>query len=146
MKVGFTGTRDGLTCEQHAALCEWVKARKVTEFHHGCCVGADSEAFDVFHKWAPGVKIVAHPPESNAMVSGNALEFSDEKRERAPYLDRNRNIVNSCEVLVACPKGEEERRSGTWQCVRYGRRQGKTVYIVWPSGIITVENTGCGVS
>lgn len=148
MKIGFTGTRDGLTCEQHAALCEWVKTRKVTEFHHGACVGADCEAFDVFHQWAPGVKIVAHPPENNSLVSGNALEFSHEKRPRAPYLGRNRNIVDATDVLVACPKGpeEQEQRSGTWACVRYARRQGRKVFIVWPDGITTVEGEGCGAN
>jgi outer membrane protein insertion porin family len=54
-------------------------------------------------------------------------------------LDRNRAIVDSCDVLIACPKGPEEQRSGTWATVRYARKQKKRIVIIWPDGEVTEE-------
>lgn len=138
-KVGFTGTRQDTTPAQFRALCMWVTGRSFAEFYHGCCVGADADAFDAFHEHAKGVRIVAHPPTNHSLVSLTSKTFSDEVRPALPYLDRNRAIVDACDVLVACPKGPEEQRSGTWFTVRYARRQGKPVVIVWPDGEVTEE-------
>ena len=114
MRVGFTGTRQEMTCEQFSALCRVVQTfAGVAEWHHGCCVGADAEGVEVANQYAPGARVVAHPPANAALVSLNTLDFSDERRDPLPYLDRNRAIVDACDVLVACPKGPEERRSGT---------------------------------
>jgi hypothetical protein len=139
MKVGFTGSRDGTTCEQHKALCAKVRELDITEFHHGCCVGADAEAFAAVRTWVKAARTVAHPPDKRAMLSGNAVLLSDERREPRPYLDRNRDIVDACDVLLACPKGPEEQRSGTWATVRYARKKGKQIYIFWPNGEVTEE-------
>lgn len=145
MKVGFTGTRDGMTSEQHRAFIRWVKAAGVTELHHGCCIGADVDASEVATS-APDLgfrkpRIVAHPPTNRAKVSLTEEQMADEIRPRADYLTRNRNIVDACDVLLACPKGPEERRSGTWSTVRYARKQGKRVVIFWPDGEVVSEGT-----
>ena len=49
-----------------------------------------------------------------------------------PYLDRNRDIVDACEVLLATPDGPERLRSGTWSTVRYARKIGKPVEVRLP--------------
>lgn len=49
-------------------------------------------------------------------------------------LDRNRDIVEAAEVLIACPDGPERQRSGTWATIRHALRVGKPVVIVWPDG------------
>jgi hypothetical protein len=143
MKVGFTGTREGITVEQNRSLIAWAKTTGATEFHHGCCIGADSEAWDVFASGADlgfrSPKTVAHPPRLRGSICESTLHLSDEVRAAADYLARNRNIVDACEVLAACPKGPEERRSGTWSTVRYARKQGKRVVIFWPDGEVTEE-------
>jgi hypothetical protein len=143
MRVGFTGTQLGLTSPQHRAFIAWAKAAGATEFHHGCCIGADAEAEEVMTSARdlgfPKPRVIAHPPANRSKLSETSLMFADETREPADYLDRNRNIVDACEVLAACPMGEEVRRSGTWFTVRYARRQGKPVIIFWPDG--TVEAT-----
>jgi predicted Rossmann fold nucleotide-binding protein DprA/Smf involved in DNA uptake len=140
MKVGFTGTREETTPEQHHALCQLVQSlESVTEWHHGACIGADAEGIDVACEHAKGARRIAHPPENRAMVSLVALDLSDEVLDPLPYLERNRAIVDACDVLIACPKGPEELRSGTWSTVRYARKQGKRVVIIWPDGKITEE-------
>ena len=140
MKVGFTGTRQDTTCEQFSALCRVVALLDVREWHHGCCIGADAESLEVVTEYAPGARLVAHPPESNALLSEMALGDSDEVRGRKPYLERNRDIVNETETLVACPKGPEELRSGTWSTVRFARKRCKRIVIIFPDGTVHNEN------
>lgn len=112
----------------------------MAEIHHGCCVGADHE----FHvavirngigsgEYTHG-PVHAHPCTIEAMVDRGSLELADEVHPAKPPLDRNRDIVDACDVLLACPKGPEEQRSGTWATVRYARKQGKRVVIFWPDG------------
>lgn len=140
MKVGFTGTREETTTEQFHALCEWMKRQSgVAEFHHGCCVGADSDAWEAAVEHLKGAKVVAHPPTNKSLVSESAIEFADEVRDAKPYLCRNADIVNEADMILACPKGPEEQRSGTWSTIRYGRKLGRRIVIVYPDGSIVEE-------
>jgi hypothetical protein len=146
VKVGFTGTQTGTTDAQRRSFIAWAKAAGATEFHHGCCIGADEDAFDVMTA-APDLgfarpRTVAHPPTNRSKVCEVAEMMSDERREPAEYLIRNRNIVDACDVLTACPAGPEELRSGTWAAVRYARKLHKPLVIVWPDGSMTSENMG----
>lgn len=135
MKVGFTGTRNQITVAQHHALCEWLKRQHdVTEFHHGCCVGADSEALDAVQSLTKIAVTHAHPPIKAGYLSHSALDESDVKHAHKGYLDRNRDIVDACDILLACPDGEEEVRSGTWYTIRYAKRSGKPVLVFKPDG------------
>lgn len=141
MKIGFTGTRDGMTTEQHRAVIAWAKTAGATEFHHGCCLGADDDAWEIFTS-GPDLgfarpKTIAHPPIGERWLARNSKFLSDEVRPARDYLDRNRCIVDACDVLAACPKGPEEQRSGTWSTIRYARKQGKRVVIFWPDGEAT---------
>jgi hypothetical protein len=53
----------------------------------------------------------------------------------APFLKRNKNIVDYTDLLVACPNGfEEVIRSGTWATWRYAVKQEKLWIIIWPDG------------
>lgn len=142
MKVGFTGTREGLTTEQHSSLCRWFResTTRPTFLLHGVCFGADVEAVEAFSVCCPGAMIVAYPPVNKSMMSPTALHDSDERKPAAPYLERNHAIVDDCDVLLACPKGEnEEQRSGTWATIRYARKQGKRIVILWPDGTVSGE-------
>jgi predicted Rossmann fold nucleotide-binding protein DprA/Smf involved in DNA uptake len=141
MRVGFTGTREDTTCEQHKALCGWLRDLRErvgspAEFHHGCCIGADAEAVDAVLTHLPGARVIAHPPTNLGWLSDSALDLSHERREAADYLVRNRDIVDACDVLLACPKGPEERRSGTWSTVRLARKLGRPVVVFWPDGTV----------
>lgn len=58
MKIGFTGTRQGMTPAQRLKATHWLAKLSATEFHHGDCMGADAEA----HAIALSLKILHHYP------------------------------------------------------------------------------------
>lgn len=140
MRVGFTGTREGMTDAQFVRFRAWFRASTATEFHHGCCVGADEDAAAKVYDSYRLVRVIGHPSNLKTLTSSDAVACCDDLRAPAPPLDRNRDIVDACDVLVACPKGmAEERRSGTWATVRYARKRGKRIVIVWPNGTVTEQ-------
>lgn len=129
MKIGFTGTRLGMTGAQRAALQELL-SKQTGEFHHGGCQGADAEAHDVARYC--GLWIIEHPPSNGVLWAG---KFVDERRPKKPYLDRNRDIVDETEMLIATPSSStEELRSGTWSTVRYARKLRRKIIIIDTAG------------
>lgn len=132
-----------MTEPQADALFAWVDSFGWwDEFHHGCCVGADNEAAVVFHQLRrqhQHQQIVARPSNIRLMTDQNALAFADLRHPPKPPLDRNRDIVDCCDILLACPKGPEEQRGGTWYTVRHARSQGKRIIIFWPDGSVTED-------
>jgi hypothetical protein len=138
MRVGFTGTRDGMTRAQIVALNGWWEMLSVEEFHHGGCVGADADAVACALNFTRA-RITAHPGDIQNLTSWKAVEDSDVALPAKPCLERNRDIVDAADVLVACPKGEEEQRSGTWATVRYARRRGKRIIRIAPDGVVVEE-------
>lgn len=99
------------------------------EFHHGDCIGSDAQAHEIAQAF--GCKIVIHPPinpSKRAFCKGEITIL-----EPRQYLDRNHDIVDACETLIATPKtSEEELRSGTWATIRYARKTGKNVIVLHP--------------
>lgn len=133
MRLGFTGTQQGMTPRQRDSVRLVLSSRSFSEAHHGDCVGADQDFDTLAHDL--GIPVVVHPPEDprkRAFVSGYA-----KIRVERPYLVRNTEIVTDTDTLVATPKGDrEELRSGTWATVRQARRQGRRVIVIWPDGRI----------
>lgn len=125
MIVGFTGTQVGMTDAQVRALSEWIDTSDIAEVHHGDCVGADQQFHEIVRLLKPDAKIHIHPPTNSskrAFCSGDVL---DPPRD---YLDRNQDIVDACDTLLATPKEmTEQLRSGTWATIRRARKAGKTI-------------------
>ena len=147
MKVGFTGTRQGMTEAQKVevrAYLTWhrpistFQLFKELEAHHGDCVGAD----DDFNTLAvrEGYKIIAHP----ASDTGRWRAFckSDVVLLAKPALVRNRDIVDVADVVLATPKSnnEEFRGSGTWAAIRYAFRTGKHFRVIYPDGHVIEDD------
>lgn len=133
VKIGFTGTREGLTDRQRATLAELMPSR--VEFHHGDCVGADAAA----HVLAQAFRcyIVVHPPTEDRF---RAFCNGDEEREPKPYLVRNKDIVKETSRLIACPKElTEQRIGGTWSTVRYARSFNRSITFIFPDGSVKEE-------
>lgn len=133
MILGFTGTQQGCTAAQLMALRHLLTAtlRHNDIFRHGDCTGADAQA----HVMArlTGAIIHIHPPTNatkRAHCDGDVIWLP------RPYADRNHDIVTRSDRLIACPKGPEELRSGTWSTVRFARGTGRPVTIVWPDGSV----------
>lgn len=131
MRVGFTGSQYGMTSAQLQTVEAWLKELKPKEFHHGDCIGSDAQAHAIALKLH--VPIVLHPPiivRKRAYCNGAASIKAPQ-----PYLVRNLDIVQSCDLLIAAPKEESEGlRSGTWTTVRYARRASLNHRIILPLG------------
>lgn len=142
--IGFTGTRAGMTSQQSHKVTWLIKVISDDEdlvvAHHGDCKGADSE-FDgrirhraiKRHQEGLVTRIIGHIPDND---KERCFINFDEERDPKPYLDRNHDIVDESDVMIATPKEYSEiwRGSGTWATIRYAKKQGKKLYIVYPDG------------
>jgi hypothetical protein len=127
MKVGFTGSRKGMTESQRDQLIAWLDEFWPTEFHHGCCIGSDAEAHGI--ATIMSIRTVGHPPTETKYLG--AWESCDERRDPFPYLVRNRHIVNETELLIATPCDPRGTpHSGTWYTVEFAESVGRKVIIL----------------
>ena len=139
--IGFTGTQTGMTRAQKATFSHLFRDRLAKEicFAHGDCIGADSDAHDIVIGIMKGKSyIVIHPPiddSKRAFKQGAKHVFPPKE-----YLERNHNIVATCDLLIAAPKGfKEELRSGTWATIRYAKKQKKQICIIYPDGEVGIQ-------
>lgn len=127
VKVGFTGTQQGMSKWQEACLKELLVQLSCTELHHGDCIGADAEAHNIARQLG-GIKVVGYPCD---IESKRAHCLVDEVKAVLKPLVRNKLIVQSVEYLIVAPRtNEEELRSGTWSTYRYARQVGKPLKIL----------------
>jgi hypothetical protein len=136
-KLGFTGTRAGMTARQCQIIRYLLEVSPPAEVHHGDCIGADAE----FHELAleAGIPVILHPPEDDKLRAFCGLgshEGAIGTCTPAPYLKRNQAIVLETDLLLAAPKEQSEpepaRGQGTWSTVRFARRSGRPYTIVKP--------------
>ena len=139
MKIGFTGTREGMSIEQRKAVKMLLNKLEtlydITELHHGDCVGADTDMHDIMVSSGRDVKIKIHPPLNDTQ---RAYCKGDTYFKKKEFLERDRYIVEKSNVMIATPssKTEIKRGSGTWYTIRYAKKQKVKLYIVYPSGEI----------
>jgi nucleoside 2-deoxyribosyltransferase len=147
MKVGFTGTREGMSEVQANEVSDLVcMALHSKELHHGDCIGADAEFHEtaiLYRAYANRLghqpRIIVHPPKDERFRA--FCESADELRAPKDYIARNHDIVDECDVLIAAPRHDsEEMRSGTWATVRYARKVGKPIRIVYADGEVASES------
>ncbi len=136
LHIGFTGTHRGMTAQQVTAVRKLLSDEQDVILHHGDCIGADASADGIIKQI--GAATIIHPPEKTdkcAFCPG-ALIVMDPK----DYLERDHDIVDDSVYLIATPESVAEViRSGTWATIRYGRKQGKRVVLVYPDGTIRDE-------
>jgi len=137
MILGFTGTRNGMTAAQKDAIIEFLRLNTPEMALHGDCIGADAS----FHWLLPKTtQVLIHPGGGldHPLRAGCAASVIHPVK---PFLERNHDIVDACDHLLACP-GEttEQTRSGTWATIRFARKVGKPLTIVWLDGTVTKEN------
>lgn len=131
--VGFTGSRRGMTPKQRMVFTKTIKHLAPTLFVHGDCLGADEQAHEIVRA-ETGARIRIRPTHFSRL---RAHCEGDEVLPTRPPLDRNQDIVDDCEVLVATPASVQEvSRSGTWATIRRGWKAEKRVIIVFPDGSI----------
>ena len=139
MRIGFTGSQKGMTEHQKSEVKRILASHQtdITEIHHGGCIGADAQ----FHKIcsALGFVPIVHPASNVRPSKVAKLEPPDATYLPAkPALVRNRDIVDSSDIMIATPgQGYEVLRSGTWATIRYAEKkyakeQGKIVHVIYP--------------
>ncbi len=129
MIVGFTGSRKSPTPQQQVWLREQLENSLIDEFHHGDCIGSDQAAHDIALSLSLSIHI--HPP---TLAKYRAFLTGDKIYPELPFLARDREMVNTIDMLYATPDGPERVRSGTWYTIRYARKVGKPVHLVMPRG------------
>ena len=121
MIAGFTGSRKlKLTEQQKNTLAEFIKNMEITEFHHGDCIGADASVHEFIRLQFPDMKIIIHPPvdsKNRAFCEGDIILVKKD------YMERKRDIVDSCDVLFALPPESSNPRSGTLATIRYSEKK-----------------------
>lgn len=138
MILGFTGTKIGMTHEQKLLVRHQLLEMSPARVVHGDCVGAD----DDFDRIAVQLGLLRelYPSDATSYRARGDLrqpELLFAVHEPAPPLRRNVLIVRSATQMLACPKGPEERRSGTWATVRRAVQDGKPVLVIWPDGNVS---------
>jgi hypothetical protein len=136
VKVGITGTREGITGGQLAELGRLLEELDPEELRHGDCIGADCAAQLVAVSF--GIPVVIHPPEtSEHRAFCRGARILPEK----PSLERARDIVDSVDVMIALPGDHTDVvPSEMWETVEYARQQRRPLYIVLPDGSVRDEN------
>ena len=128
MKIGITGTREGMTEWQAKEVHKVLSELRGDSFHHGDCRGVDVEAAAIAKSL--GYTIVCYPPKS-AEEQGHF--GGDVVHEPAGYLERDRAIVDACDVLIVVPKQMEwQSKGGTWYTHDYAKRTNKPFSVIWP--------------
>lgn len=127
--IGLTGTQIGMNDLQKSLFTKMLKDLgnefiSIT-FHHGDCIGADTDAHTLIREFLPHAKIIIHPPKNKlkrAYCEGDIVLAPEE------YLIRNRDIVDASSWVFGFPKtNKEELRSGTWYTIKYARKTGRKV-------------------
>ena len=135
MRAGFTGTRNGMTVLQKDLFTRIVncfRAMGVIAFHHGDCIGSDGEASAIVDivMGVVGCTIVGHPPDRDSL---RGYARCDEVRDKKPFIERDHDIVDETNILIATPATLYElQRSGTWATIRYAQRCNRPVVIIPP--------------
>lgn len=134
MIVGFTGTQAGMSPSQKLYVGDLLSKDYIAELHHGDCIGADENAHTIaltFH-----IPIIIHPPlnpQKRAHCTGAKYILAPR-----PYLERNHDIVDASDIVIGTPKEYNEvLRSGTWATLRYARKLGRKLFVVWHDGRVT---------
>lgn len=142
--VGFTGTSNGCTPAQLATL-SGVVAHLFLELnppqgeeptwtaHHGCCIGADLEFGNIARTY--NGRVIGHPGP-DGIPAKDALLYAL-VRTPLPHMRRNKNIVDACSAIIACPPTElEQARGGTWATIRMARKAKKPICVITPVGLV----------
>jgi hypothetical protein len=139
--IGFTGTQAGMTDAQQSSAYQIVALSEATDLHHGDAIGADDQMDQIAREL--GLLRHIHIPTNGSKRARCMPRLGiDLVYAPLPYLERNRAIVDASEAMIATPKEMAETlRSGTWATVRYTRKQGKPLFIVWPDGTVSEERT-----
>lgn len=128
-KIGVTGTREGANAKQLEEIGSLLSEIHGVELHHGDCVGVDEQTANIAR--ALGYRLICHPPVKTEL---RAYVESDQSMIPLGYLQRDRNIVQSTQLLIVVPAQDEwQPRGGTWYTHDHAVRKNKPIVIIYPN-------------
>lgn len=147
MRLGFTGSRHGMSDAQKKAFIDIASSGKWHEFHYGDCVGADEEALWLLVELG-GAILHSHPAHLNTewdsiWRANTASKYPElriiEHKAKHP-LERNKDIVTKSDHLVGCPSSDNPfDRSGTWSTIRFARSLSDNFTCILPNGRVLLD-------
>jgi len=135
--VGYSGSRLGMS-EKQLEWFERLLRIRMTQcglgwFHHGGCIGGDTQAHWIARKL--GYKIDLHPPLDEKFQEPGIKAFCDSVEEKFSYSGRNHRIVLATRILFATPNGTSQN-GGTWNTIQHAARISRTRTIIYRNGRI----------
>jgi len=133
--ISFTGTREGMTVAQKQLVAYLLtKFKTISYVKHGDCLGADAD-FDAI---ATELKLSRHifPANIPAMRAYCDSRGAFLAKYPLPPLERNKLIIAGSNYLIACPKGPEQLRSGTWSTIRAAHKLNLKTSTIYPDGTV----------
>ena len=132
MKIGVTGTRNGMTnCQKDNVLkfLQDIKQRfENAELHHGDCIGVDVEVAEIAQSL--GYFVVNYPPVDQSL---RAFHKSSKILTPKTYFARNRDIVDNVDFLLVIPRENTHQNfGGTWYTHDYAVKKNRSVKIFFP--------------
>lgn len=130
VKVAFIGTRHGMTSNQKKAFIDFLNSNRLSEFHQGCGLGADSEAFWLWAEISNGVGHCWPNYVDNQLTTFLTKEDIETYglviHDRMVVFERNLSMVKRCRILVVA---EHESYSSveTQYAINYALSKKKTV-------------------
>lgn len=132
IKIGMTGSRNGISENAIKTLLFFLNKNQISEVHHGDCIGADSIFHNIIKDYNKSIKIFVHPPNKSILRAYCDGDFIHKEKS---YLIRNKDIVQSSDMILAFPSSKQEvLRSGTWSTIRYTNKIGTKLMIIYPDG------------
>lgn len=148
-RIGFTGSRAGMTGAQQQAFVRLLDSLGASELLHGACIGADADAARLAS--IAGIRCVAYPGRSAHDAADGprpdrdqaSMDLAHETRAELTHFARNRAIVEASDIVIATPSYPgpitRETKGGTaytyWQAVKARKR----IIVIWPDGSTTEE-------
>ena len=142
MKLGFTGSRNGMTQSQRETFLRLLHEKSPSVFVHGDCVGADEQAHKIVEDNLPTVSIVV-APSLNASLRAWCKPRTGVLCEARASIARNRTIAIMCDELIAAPRkrlvpdGGFIPQSGTQQTIEFAQDNGRPVTVINEDGSIS---------
>lgn len=140
MRLGVTGTRNGLTPAQQrwAILAAEREAREVTEFHYGDCIGVDEQMLWILLAQGVEPELHIYPALVSEKWRAKTLTRLQEimyggmitQYKALPPMLRNGFIAEACDELWAFPGSGR----GTWDCIRKAREMGRRGAVIMADG------------
>ena len=150
MKIGFAGNQKEMTKNQKDTFLRIMRKFKHNyrdiDFHMGNAPGCDSDAYRIIIDNELVSQLTFYPYRDHGDPS---FEPDDERElarkeirlalvDKPTVFERNRAIIDACDVLVAVPKEDrEQKESETWMAIRYSKLKSKRVFIIYPEGKAT---------